>query len=429
MNPRRSIPYLIALNSTALGVTLWSNVTNPNLYQYKLERLVAHDAVNTLLGFGAILGLLTATVAQPIMGLLSDRTRSPLGRRAPYLLTGAVAVVIALIVIAGAPSVAVLFGAILFGQIASNTIQGPWQALAPDRVPDTQKGAAAGVKTIFELLAVIISGILISRFLATDQVGALVGVVGAVSVIMVLLTVFGTRGASAVPPAPGPRATGTVDLARSLRRLRLREQPNFLWWLLNRFLFWAGLVALRTFIIGYLQDVGRYSESAAQDISGKFTVLLGVGVLISTLPAGLLSDRIGRKRIIAVSSLIACLVAILLIFAHQAETLQLVAILAGAGVGVYFSTNWALVTAIVPEGEAALFLGIANMATTLGSIVGQLGGPLVDAIDRATGSVSGYTVLFVLAALFFLLSALAITRIVESAPPALATDSARPPER
>ena len=56
------------------------------------------------------------------------------------------------------------------------------------------------------------------------------------------------------------------------------------------------------------------------------------------------------------------------------------------------------------------------MATTLGSVTGQVGGPLIDSINRATGSVNGYYVVFGSASLFFLLSALAISRVDEAAP-------------
>jgi hypothetical protein len=69
--------------------------------------------------------------------------------------------------------------------------------------------------------------------------------------------------------------------------------------------------------------------------------------------------------------------------------------------------------ALVPRKRAALFLGIANIATTLGGVAGQLGGPLVDVINSRTGTMSGYYVLFVLAAVGFCLSAVAVFRIRE----------------
>ncbi len=231
----------------------------------------------------------------------------------------------------------------------------------------------------------LVSGLVIRALLASDQVTLLVLLVSAVSFVTALLPVMTTRDSS----PPTDKSVAMSDVFINVRRIKLRDQRNLGWWLLNRFLFWAGLIAVRGFILGYLQDVGRYSENAAQAISGDFTILLGVGVLVATLPAGLLSDRVGRVRIIALSSLVACVAAVLLIFARQADPLRIAAILAGAGVGMYFSVNWALVTALVPVADAALFLGIANMATTLGSAVGQLGGPLIDAVNHATGTVNG----------------------------------------
>ncbi len=411
MLQRRSIPFLMALNLATFGVTFWSSVTNPGLFQYKLERLADHAVINTLLGLFVSAGLLVATFAQPLMGALSDRTRSRFGRRAPYLVLGAVGVACTAFVIVGANSLLVLFAAILFGQLASNTVQGPLQALSPDQVPDDQKGASAGFKTIFDLLAVLVSGFVISGLLAKEQIGAVAIVLSGAILIPALITALSAPDPGTVQPIE--KATVLSDAAR---RFAQPEYINLRWWFLNRMLFWAGLTALRQFIISYLQDVGGYANTAAIALSGEFTILLGVGTVLITLPAGFLSDRVGRTRLIALSCLLAFVGAVVLGFVRDAGSLRLVAILAGAGVGMYFSINWALVTALVPARDAALFLGIANIATTLGSIGGQLGGPFIDAVNKATGTVNGYFFLFSLAALCFLLSAGAIMQIDERAP-------------
>ncbi len=80
------------------------------------------------------------------------------------------------------------------------------------------------------------------------------------------------------------------------------------------------------------------------------------------------------------------------------------------GVGAFLSASWALATDIVPRQEAARYLGIANIATCIGSGGARLlGGVLIDPINRALGSSSsGYLLLFALAALCFLVSALVI---------------------
>jgi len=82
----------------------------------------------------------------------------------------------------------------------------------------------------------------------------------------------------------------------------------------------------------------------------------------------------------------------------------------GMGVGSFLSASWALATDIVPHAEAARYLGIANIATCIGSGAARLlGGVLIDPINKLLGSSSlGYLSLFILATICFLASALVI---------------------
>ncbi len=88
----------------------------------------------------------------------------------------------------------------------------------------------------------------------------------------------------------------------------------------------------------------------------------------------------------------------------------------GMGVGTFLSASWALATDIVPREEAARYLGIANIATCIGSGVARLlGGVLIDPINRALGSsTSGYLFLFGLATTFFFVSVLVLNSITKS---------------
>ena len=92
--------------------------------------------------------------------------------------------------------------------------------------------------------------------------------------------------------------------------------------------------------------------------------------------------------------------------------------LIGLGVGVFLSANWALVTDLVPAGEAARYLGIANIATAGGSGLARLmGGMLIDPLNRLLGSPSaGYLALYALTMVAFLMGTLAITRVPEARP-------------
>jgi MFS family permease len=414
MRPNRTPLFLFILNLAAFGYSAWANINNPNLTQAKLTQLAPPEWNNTLLGLFGVAGLVVATVAQPVLGRLSDRTQSRLGRRAPFLIAGAVGCAAMVLIMVTTQSLWVLLAAVLLNQVFSNTIQGPYQALIPDQVSARQQGLAAGLKTLVELLGVITSGIVVGQLLAKERLELTILVTWVILLVPTLITAF------RVPDiAPPPHEPEKIPLPRPPFRVFVRDlvynpiHQNLRWWLLNRYLFWSGLIALRQFVINYLKDVWGFSNAQALAINGEFTILLGIGVLLITIPAGLLSDRVGRIRLIALSCVVAAVGVVILLLTRDISVLRVVAVLVGAGAGMYFSTNWALVTSLVPSAEAALYLGIANVATTFGSATGQIGGPIIDLINQSSNSHVGYTLLFALAGLFFILSSIVVLQIRE----------------
>ena len=100
-------------------------------------------------------GPFTGMVVQPLIGALSDKTKSRFGRRRPYLLGGAIIASIALWLFPNSGNIAGLFGnvpawagllvaAILIWVIDAciNIAQGPYRALIPDVVPKEQHSLA-----------------------------------------------------------------------------------------------------------------------------------------------------------------------------------------------------------------------------------------------------------------------------------------------
>lgn len=104
-------------------------------------------------------GLVVALIANPLFGLLSDRTPGRFGRRRPYILGGTALNVVGLLVMALAPvlfiqkgsgnalapSVLVLMGALMLTQLANNAAAAPFHALLPDMVTEEQRGKASGI--------------------------------------------------------------------------------------------------------------------------------------------------------------------------------------------------------------------------------------------------------------------------------------------
>ena len=104
-------------------------------------------------------GLIVALLANPLFGLLSDRTPGRLGRRRPYILGGSLlnAVGLGLMAFAPllatadgsgnalAPSLLILMAALMLTQLANNAAAAPFHALLPDMVAENQRGTASGI--------------------------------------------------------------------------------------------------------------------------------------------------------------------------------------------------------------------------------------------------------------------------------------------
>lgn len=387
-----------------LGFTL--NILDPYLYSEKIRLLAPPALKNTLLSVLTIAALAVAFFVQPLIGQWSDRTHSRLGRRFPYLVIGVAGMSLALILVVTAQNMWLLLGAALLVALFSNTIQGPWQALVPDRVPESQHGAAAGLKTLLEALGaasgVALAGFTLSRGLLWAAPLTGIGLYW----LLLLLTGLTLRQTpeSHYAASPGQWINPLVHLKRL--------PPGFPWWMLNRFLFWAAAIGIRTFLLNYMSDVLALSPSQAQALASQVSLLLGAGVLLLVLPAGLLADRIGRRPLLVLAGLLAGTGAAMFIFGRDLPWLFVAGGLIAAGAGIFSSASWSLATNLTPSSEGALYLGLANAATVLGSATGRLGGPLIDGVNYLSGtSTGGYGLVFGLAALFFVSSSLAVLKI------------------
>lgn len=408
----RSLPFLVGLGLFGLGLTAALNILDPFIYTEKVRLLAPPALKNSTLSLITITSLVVALFAQPLVGRWSDRSRTHWGRRVPFLLAGVIGLTLALALVAGAHNLGLLLLAVILVSLSSNTVQGPWQALVPDRVPVWQHGTMAGLKTVLEATGAVIGVGLAGLTLAQGNLWAApLAVVGLLWLILWLTLQTLRRGPAAIAAPP----SSTFENPLTLFKLNLSHLPPALpWWMANRFLFWAAAISMRTFLLNYMQDVLNLSPAETQALSSRIILLLGAGVFLLVLPAGALADRIGRRPLLIAAGLLAAAGALLFIFLRDVNWLFLAGGLLAVGAGIFTSASWALATDIVPKGEGALYLGLANAATVLGSISGRLGGPVIDGLNGLTGtSTAGYMVVFGLAVLFFIGSSAAVLKVKE----------------
>lgn len=389
-----------------------TNTLDPVLLSFKANEL-APQSRNTAVGLIAAAGLLVAVFTQPIIGTLSDNTRTRLGRRVPYLIVGTLLAIVALFAVAFAPSLGLLLLGMLGYQLTANTAQAPWQALLPDQLPGSLRGAASGLKSFFEILGFILGRRVAGSLVADGALGAAVAAAAVVLLVSMILTTLTARFLrnsveESSTPESSPAQVGGIYLMR-----RSRWPKGLGWWITNRTLFWGSVIALNTFVIFYLVDVVGMTFPEATRLFGDVSVALGLSLLIITVPAGRLTDKVGRRPMIFAACFMALAGNLMLLAARTRPSLIIAGGLLGLATGIFLSASWALATDLVPRVLAAGYLGIANIATAGGSFLGRLaGGALIDPINRLTGGQeAGYLTLYTLTLLGFLVAALAILRL------------------
>ncbi len=129
-------------------------------------------------------------------------------------------------------------------------------------------------------------------------------------------------------------------------------------------------------------------------------------VIITAIVGGMISDRIGkRKMLVTVSGIFMGLAALLLTFVETWPAAEVAAVLFGAGFGAYLAVNQALITQVLPAAkDRAKDLGIINIA-----IVGPAA--VAGALAAVLVSLGGYPTLFAATAVVAALGSALVWRI------------------
>lgn len=423
--------------------------------------------------------LMVALLFQAFWGALSDRSTLPGGRRRPFIAFGTLFLLFfivfqgALFTAEGTSGFAWLFLAAILIAMASNLAQAAAQGLIPDLVPLELRGRFSGVKAVMDIpLPVILVSLTIGRFLASGETWLAVAVICAVLVAGLLVTLLVPE--KRLAQAPGKMdwepylrlllMTGTfaaiiIGLGEGIRlisrlwpaeadlssmlfgmglagllamviavflgvRLGVRislgvaavNHTGFTWWVANRLAFIAGLVNLSTFTIFYFQSRLGYSQMQAAGPAAQLVLVVGVMVFLAALAGGWLGDRFGHRRLLFISGFGGAAGVVIILLTRDLAVIAAGGAVIGAASGLFYASNWALGTELVPQDEAARFLGISNLAGAgAGAIGAYIGGPIADFFTyRAPGDPGlGYVLLFGIYGLLFLFSTLALLRIEE----------------
>lgn len=183
----------LAVNLFWLGLNIRNNAVGSLFLPYLVDVFVRPEIKNTALGLLRFAGLIVAMMVQPAAGIISDRSTSRFGRRRPFIFIGVILDLVFLAALYFAWDYASLVIALLLLQFSSNISHGPLQALIPDMIPEDQRGVASGLKSIFELLPLILVGFTIAGLVSRGHLDWAFLATGAALLVIMLLTVIFVR--------------------------------------------------------------------------------------------------------------------------------------------------------------------------------------------------------------------------------------------
>lgn len=378
----------------------------PSLESLALRINTMVDAAEApgLLGTVLTTGLLLQVIALPVAGRLSDRTRSRFGRRRPWIVIGAIGLLLGALVMTLVPGLAGLIVGYAVVSVAGSACVASLLAVLSDRVPVEQRGSVSAFIGLGTVVALVVGSIIIAVLPHNSDAMFLVPALVGVFFLLLFVTVVKERSSRDDAPLPALDFRGIL----STFWVDPRKHPDFGWAYFSRFLLQLAYAFLTTYQAFYLIS---HLGIPAEEVAGQVligTLLLAGATIVSSVLAGRFSDKLGRRKVFVITAAFITAGALLLIAGAGDLTMFFMGlVIGGIGYGGYTAVDLALATDVLPNPEdAANDLAIFNTAATLPQALAPAIAPAILVI-----AAQSYPVLYVVAAAVAVVGGFVIFRV------------------
>lgn len=362
------------------------------------------------LGYIIGAGSLAVMVTAPLFGVLSDRTRSRLGRRRPFMIGGMLVGIVSLFVMATAPSALVLGIGWVLAQLGWGQVLQALLTSMADKLSESQRGKVAGLAGFATQVAPVV-GVVIAGSFAADAL-LLFLLPGLVGVIFVALFVLFTKEAS----TRGARFEEKLSLGTLFSKYLYnpRSYPDFSWVWLGRFFFYFGLTLNTTFTAFFFAERLGISVVDSAPIIATLSLLGIVATTLGAIGGGFLSDKLRRRRVFILASGVLFSVGTVVMAVSSDFTLLVTgSLIVSVGIGMFSAIDQALILDVLPERDtnAGRFMGIIGFAVSIPQAIAPFIAPAFLAVGAVAAGEKNYTLLYLIAGVFTLLGGLAAMRV------------------
>ncbi|HOE69776.1 MAG TPA: MFS transporter [Brevefilum sp.] len=393
------------------GVSVIWSVYNAFVPLFLDERFGLHAG---FISFIMVLDNIAALVIQPPLGIFSDRVRSPIGRRLPFI-------------VVGAPVAAGMFGLIPHAQVLPLFIfscitlllamafwRTPVVALMPDTTPSEHRSPANGVINLMgglgTVLATLIGGPLynINPAYPFYLGGGLV----TLAAILVLIFIREPKEYIASKLHLADKAEGSqmeTNVLKNISNVFTQKDKSALFILLSILLWFIAWNSLETFFTLFgVNHLGLTGGDSAFQIS--FT---GLSFMLMAIPAGILARKFKRKRVISAGLwvMIATMILIYLIPGNILTTkfaslmgsgfyvISIILIVAGFGWAMINVNSLPMVVDMTDDERIGTYAGLYYFFSQLAATIGPV---LFGWSIQLSGN--NYRLMMIIAPIFFFLA-------------------------
>ncbi|HET9496463.1 MAG TPA: MFS transporter [Chloroflexia bacterium] len=334
-------------------------------------------------------------LVQPIVGRISDRTRTPLGRRRPFFLIGIPLMSVAIALLALHPPFWIMLGIMTIAAFFLWVAIDPYMALMADLFPPEHRGRVGGFQGLANALGAITFSLM--AFMLWEKNEPWVFAIVIILLIVTWAFTFFTVKEPPLLPYVKPDKSQRPSPMVYVRELFSYSQASR--YTLAMTLFWMGNGGAAPFVTLF----GTQSLGATEGESFLLPLAYIAVTALLSVPAGMLADRFGKKQVISIGLLIYGVGAII---GSQSPNL-LVATFALAVIGMgnaCVAILIALFTDMIPKVRAAEMVGLFSAVTSFAQPLGAaLAGLVVGWVEINSGIEAAYRWAFIVAGIFILL--------------------------
>lgn len=357
-------------------------------------------------------------VIMPLAGLASDRLRTRLGGRLPFMIASALFASVAMIALGRSTSVAMAAGLAALTCVASSAYWAPYRAVLADEFPAEDQSLTSAYQSLARELGTLLIFTLGAFALAwgAARVFDIAAAALLVTTLWCVLAVARRTGDT----APRVSAVPVSGLRAEIRLLPPRLlAAQMLWW----FAIEAATVFAVLYIIHDVLGVHDLASAAGQTAMGTAIgalAVLAVAGVAASVPVAMLAGRFGKLPVVRGGLAALFAASALATVATGMPAVYAVSVLFGLGLAVVQVLAYPMLLDIRPHGGGAL-ASAYNLLIAVPQLIALVA---MGAIAQATGT---YRVAFALGAVA-IVAALALLRGLTLPQPAASPQDAAPAE-